>query len=152
MSMGHATKLVPYRVIGMYMSSVVIATFMVRSDNDRLLGGSGSSGAAASPFVIGLVDVGIRKWHLMLLGSNADCAIGGVPDILNAGMILGVLAISAEAVYLSSRILRTMAHQGLIPGFMAKVDSKGRPRWALGITVVVAIALTYIALSGQYAV
>ena len=60
MSMGHATKLVPYRVIGMYMSSVIIATFLVRSDNDRLLGGSGASGAAASPFVIGLLDVGIQ--------------------------------------------------------------------------------------------
>lgn len=61
MSMGHATKLVPFHVIGMYMSNVVIATLMVRPDNDRLLGGSGSSGAAASPFVIGLVDVGIRE-------------------------------------------------------------------------------------------
>ncbi|KAF2015672.1 hypothetical protein BU24DRAFT_369562 [Aaosphaeria arxii CBS 175.79] len=132
MSMGHATKLVPYRVIGMYMTSVILATFLVRSDNSRLLGGSGASGAAASPFVIGLRDVGIA----------------GIPDILNAGMILGVLAISAEAVYLSSRILRTMAHQKLIPEFMAKVDSKGRPRWALAITVATSILLTYLALSG----
>ena len=131
--MGHATKLVPYRVIGMYMTSVLIATFLVRSDNDRLLGGSGASGAAASPFVIGLLDVGIK----------------GIPDILNAGMILGVLAISAEAVYLSSRIMRTMAHQKLIPEFMARLDSKGRPRWALFITIVVAIIFTYIALSGK---
>ena len=64
-------------------------------------------------------------------------------------MILGVLAISAEAVYLASRVLRTMALQKLIPQSMAKVDSKGRPRWALAITIAVSIALTYIALSGE---
>lgn len=75
-------------------------------------------------------------------------AEGGMFDVLNAGMTLGVLAISAEAVYLSARILRTMDHQGLIPLFMAKVDSKGRSRRAHGKTVIVAIAPTYIALSG----
>lgn len=131
MSMGHATKLVPYRVIGMYMASVILVTFLVPSDSDQLLGGSG---ATASPFVISLVDVGIK----------------GVPDILNAGMILGVLAIAAESIYLSSRMLRSMAHQKLIPEMFAKVDSRGRPRMALLVTVVVAVALTYAACSGMY--
>lgn len=62
-------------------------------------------------------------------------------------MICGILAIAAESVYISSRILRTMAHQKLIPEMLAKVDDKGRPRWALGITIVVATFLTYIQLS-----
>jgi amino acid transporter len=64
-------------------------------------------------------------------------------------MIVGILAIAAESIYLSSRILRTMSHQKLIPEFIAKVDSRGRPRWSLGITVVVAVLLTYINLSGE---
>lgn len=113
------------------MTSVILTTFLIRSDNDRLLGGSG---VAASPFLLSQLDVGIK----------------GLPDILNAGMMFGVLAISAESVYLSSRVLRTMAHQGLAPEFLANVDSKGRPRWALGITSVAAVVLTYIALSGKF--
>ena len=131
MSMGHATKLVPYRVIGMYMISVVLVTFLVPSDSEDLLGGSG---VTASPFVLGLTGVGIK----------------GLPDLLNAGMICGVLAIAAESTYLASRMLRTMAHQQLIPEFFAHVDSKGRPRRALMTTSIVAIALTYMACSGMF--
>lgn len=128
-SMAHATKLVPFRVNVVYMLSVVFVTLQVRSDDEQLLGGTGIT---ASPFIIAIQDVGIP-------------AIG---DILNAGMIVGILGISAEAVYLCSRVLRTMAHQKLIPEMWARVDSEGRPRWALAITIVVAVVLTYIQLSG----
>lgn len=128
MSMGHATTLVPYRVIGVYMTSIILVTLLVRSDNDRLLGGSG---AATSPYIISQLDAGIAV----------------IPDILNAGMMFGVLAISAEAVYLASRVLRSMSHQKLIPEAMAKVDKRGRPFPALFITLAVAAMLTYLGLS-----
>ncbi|KAB2570335.1 AAT family amino acid transporter [Lasiodiplodia theobromae] len=128
MSMGHATTLVPYRVFGIYMTSIILVSLLVRSDNDRLLGGSG---AATSPYIISQLDVGIVV----------------IPDILNAGMIIGVLAISAEAVYLASRVLRSMSHQKLIPEAMAKVDKRGRPFPALLITLAVAAMLTFLGLS-----
>ncbi|KAJ5129995.1 uncharacterized protein N7515_006034 [Penicillium bovifimosum] len=127
-SMAHATKLVPFRVNFIYVVSVVFITILVPSDDDRLLGGSG---VAASPFIIAVQDSGIP----------------GIASILNAGMICGVVAISAESVYLSSRVLRTMAHQNLIWERLAKVDSKGRPRLALIITCVVAVVLSYIQLA-----
>lgn len=129
-SLGHATKLVPFRVCFVYLVSVVFITVLVPSDDSRLLGGSG---AAASPFVIAVQDAGIPV----------------VADIFNSGMIVGILAISAESVYLASRILRTMAHQKLVPEYLATVDSKGRPRWSLIITSLVATALTYANLSGK---
>ncbi|KAL0931428.1 amino acid permease [Colletotrichum truncatum] len=127
-SMAHATKLVPFRVNFIYMLSVVFITILVPSNDSRLLGGSS---VAASPFVIAVDDAGIK----------------GISSLLNAGMMCGVLAIAAEAVYLSSRILRTMAHQRLIPERLARVDSKGRPRLALIITCVVATVLSYIQLA-----
>ncbi|KAM0205559.1 hypothetical protein ACHAPQ_011829 [Fusarium lateritium] len=127
-ALGHATKLVPYRVGIVYMLSVMFITLLVRSDDERLLGGSG---VTASPFVI----------------ATLDSRIAVISDILNVGMIIGILAISAEAVYLSSRVLRTMAHQKLVPEFIAKVDSQGRPRWALAITCGVGVILTYINLA-----
>ncbi|KAF5001027.1 hypothetical protein FGRMN_1312 [Fusarium graminum] len=127
-SLAHATKLVPFRVNFIYMLSVIFITILVPSNDERLLGGGG---VAASPFVIAVQDSGIPA----------------IASILNAGMICGVLAIAAESVYLSSRVLRTMSHQGLISTRLAKVDDKGRPRLALIITSVVAVVLGYIQLS-----
>ncbi|ETI21011.1 hypothetical protein G647_07354 [Cladophialophora carrionii CBS 160.54] len=127
-SMAHATKLVPFRVNFIYMVSIIFITILVPSNDDRLLGGSG---VAASPFVIAIQDSGIP----------------GIASLLNAGMMCGVLAIAAESVYLSSRILRTMAHQRLVPERLARVDSKGRPRLALLITCLTATFLGYIQLS-----
>lgn len=130
-SMAHATKLVPFRVNFVYMTSVVFITLLVRSDDERLLGGSS---VTASPFVI----------------SIADANIPGVPDLINAAMITGILAIAAESVYLSSRIVREMAHKRLIPEVIARVDSQGRPRWALVITCGVAVFLSYLSLSCKH--
>ena len=67
--------------------------------------------------------------------------------MINAAMIVGILAIGAESIYLSSRILRTMAHKKLIPEYFASVDGRGRPRWALAITCGVGIFLSYLSLS-----
>ena len=130
-SMGHATKLVPYRVIFVYMACVMFITLLIPSDNDQLLGGSGIT---ASPFVLAITLVDIPY----------------VSDVLNAGIMCGILAISAESVYLSSRILRTMGLQKLVPVWVAQVDRKGRPVRSLIITCVTAIVLTYINLSCEY--
>lgn len=129
--MAHATKLVPARVNFIYITSVVLLTVLVPSNDKRLLG---ASSVAASPFIIAVEDAGIP----------------GIGSILNAGMICGVLAIAAESVYLSSRILRTMAHQKLIPERLAAVDAQGRPRLALAITCAVAVLLAYLQLSGKH--
>ncbi|KAL4952321.1 amino acid permease/ SLC12A domain-containing protein [Aspergillus filifer] len=129
-SMAHAANVVPWRVSVFYMVSVVLVSVIVPSSDDRLLGGSGS---AASPFVIAASNAGVK----------------GVPDIINACMITGIMAIALECIYLPSRILRTMALQKLIPSFIANVDDQGRPRWALSITAVVGVVLTYISLNGS---
>ncbi|KAF9893776.1 hypothetical protein FE257_009946 [Aspergillus nanangensis] len=129
-SFGHATRLVPFRVAFIFLSSLTAITLLVPSDDNRLLGGSG---VTASPFVIALNDAGVPV----------------VPHIMNAGMVIGILGNGAETLYTASRILRTMAHQALIPEFFAKVDDRGRPRAALLITGTIAIILTYINLSSN---
>lgn len=63
--------------------------------------------------------------------------------------MIGILAIAVESIYISSRILRAMSSQGLIPRFISRVDAAGRPRWAVFITVTIAIILTYINLTGR---
>ncbi|WKT49203.1 hypothetical protein QSH57_014133 [Fusarium oxysporum f. sp. vasinfectum] len=111
-----------------FANCALLATWAV---GDQVFIGIMGGGVAASPFVIAVTDSGIP----------------GISSLLNAGMICGVLAIAAESVYLSSRVLRTMAHQGLISTRLAHVDDKGRPRLALIITSVVAVVLGYIQLS-----
>ncbi|OJK04249.1 hypothetical protein ASPACDRAFT_1878881 [Aspergillus aculeatus ATCC 16872] len=129
-SMAHASNLIPWRVAVFYLVSVVLVSLIVPSTDSRLLGGSS---VASSPFVIAVQDAGIP----------------GIPDLINACMIIGILAIALECIFLPSRILRTMSLQGLLPAFVAQVDKKGRPRWALAITAVAGVALTYMSLSGM---
>ena len=112
------------------MLLVIFVGILLDPQNPDLLGGSGS---AASPFVLAVKQAGIK----------------GVPDIVNACMIIGILAIALESIYLPSRMLRTMAIQGLIPKAFGKCDNKGRPRLALAFTAVVGVVLTYMSLSGE---
>jgi yeast amino acid transporter len=111
-----------------YLISIVFIGLLVSPTDERLFGGSG---IAASPFVIALDTVGIP----------------GLPQLLNVVIMFAVASIGAESVYVASRILRSMAHQRLIPAWVAKVDGKGRPRNSLLITSAVAVALTYCNLS-----
>lgn len=130
-SMAHASTLVPLRVGFMYLVCVIFIGILVPSNDSRLLGASGS---AASPFVIAVLDAGIK----------------GVPDLINVCIIIGLLAIALESIYLPSRVMRNMALQGLIPSSLAKCDDKGRPRAALLITSIVGVVMTYMSLSSKY--
>ena len=130
-AMGHATKLVPWRVGTIFVSLVVLVGLLIPSDDERLVLGKT---VMASPFVIAATDAGVP----------------GIPHILNGCMMIAVLSMSVESVYISSRVLRTMAHQKLIPEAIAKIDNMGRPLWALLITLSCGLLLTYINLSGKF--
>lgn len=129
-SMARSANFVPWRVGIFYLVSVVLISLVVDSDDSRLMNGSS---VVSSPFVIAAQDAGIS----------------GGPDLINACIILGILALSLECIYLPSRILRTMSLQGLLPVFIARVDKIGRPRWALTFTAVAGTVLTYLSLSGM---
>ncbi|OKL58133.1 hypothetical protein UA08_06583 [Talaromyces atroroseus] len=127
-SVAHAAFLIPIRVAVFYLVSVVLIGLLVSPKNPHLLG---SSGVAASPFVIAINQAGIPV----------------LPDILNVVIVFAVAAIAAESFYIASRILQSMAHQGLITSWVSKIDSRGRPYISLSITGLLAIILTYINLS-----
>ncbi|KAL4913456.1 amino acid permease/ SLC12A domain-containing protein [Aspergillus aurantiobrunneus] len=129
-SVAHAVFLIPVRVSVFYLISVALIGVLISPYNENLLG---SSGVASSPFVIAINQAGIK----------------GLPDFLNVAIIFAVAAIAAESFFIASRILQSMAHQGLIPAWVSKVDSRGRPRASLAITSVLCITLTYINLSGE---
>lgn len=127
-AVAHAAFLIPIRVTIFYLTSMVLIGILISPTNPSLFGGSGT---AASPFVIAMRDAGIT----------------GLPDFLNVVIMAAVSSIGAESLFVASRMLRSMASQGLLPRQLASVDSQGRPRWAVCITSLAAILLTYINLS-----
>ena len=124
-SMPRAVKSVGVRVIGFFMLIVIFFTLLVPQTDHQLLGGSGTG---SSPIVIALKNAGIS----------------GVPDLLNAIFLIVEVSGGLEPLYNSSRILRAMALAGQLPKQLARVDSHGRPSWALAVTAVFAITFTYI--------
>jgi len=108
-----------------YELGVIFITILVPYNDSRLLG---TSTVAASPFVIAMVDAGVK----------------GLPDMMNAVILLGLTAIGAESLYISSRALVAMAEMNMAPKIFARVDKKGRPRWSLIVSAIFATLFTYI--------
>ncbi|BDD61649.1 hypothetical protein MAP00_006687 [Monascus purpureus] len=132
-SMPRAVRSVGLRVFGFFMLIIVFITLLVPENDHRLLGASGMN---ASPLVIALNDAGINV----------------VPDILNAAFLIIAATGGLEPLYIASRVLRHMALAGQMPKPLARVDSRGRPTWALLVTAVFTIAFTYINCSNTGAV
>lgn len=126
--MAHAAFLIPIRVTVFYITAIVFIGLLVSPTDEHLFG---ASGTAASPFVIAIQQAGVK----------------GLPDFLNAIIMVAVASIAAESFFIASRILRSMAHQRLIPGLLAQVDSKGRPIPSLVLTTAMTLLMTYINLS-----
>lgn len=117
------------RILLFYELSIVFLSLLVPYNDPRLL----STGTvASSPFVIALQNAGI----------------GVLPDIINVIILLGLVAIGAESLYVSSRVMTAMAQMKYFPEVLGRIDRKGRPYWALFITGICSVVCTYINCSG----
>ncbi|CAO1613264.1 unnamed protein product [Jaminaea pallidilutea] len=114
-----ASKQVFYRVALFYIVTLFLITLIVRSDDERLLGGSSSYDARASPFVIAINVGGIKV----------------LPDIFNAVILVSVLSVGNSAVYGGSRTLCAMAQSGQAPKIFAFIDREGRPTPAVALSL-----------------
>ncbi|RDW62245.1 AAT family amino acid transporter-3 [Coleophoma cylindrospora] len=113
------------RILFIYLLSVIFITVLVNYTDPLLLG---TSSVAASPFVIAMKHAGISV----------------LPDLLNVVIILGLCAIGAESLYISSRVQTAMAGMGMMPKVFGRVDKKGRPIWSLLCTMALSAMMTYI--------
>ncbi|KAI1342809.1 amino acid permease [Xylariaceae sp. FL0016] len=127
-SVAHAAFVIPVRVTTIYSICCIFIGLLVSPNNESLFGGSG---IAASPFVIAIDLAGIP----------------GLPHLLNVVILFAVSSIGAESIFVASRIIRSLSHERVIPSWISRIDSRGRPRGAIAITIVGAIALTYCNLS-----
>ena len=131
-SLPTAVKQVFWRILLFYIVSLLLVGLLVRSDNERLLSGSSSADAKASPFVISIEEAGIS----------------GLPSVMNVVIMIAVLSVGNSSVYGSSRTLAALAEQNQAPRIFAYIDRKGRPLFAIILASVVGY-LGYIGASSK---
>ncbi|KAK6461545.1 amino acid permease-domain-containing protein [Scheffersomyces coipomensis] len=112
-----AIKQVFWRIALFYIISLTLVCTLVGYNDDRLIGAS-SVDATASPFVIAIVNGGIR----------------GLPSVMNAVILISVLSVGNASVYATSRSLNSLAEQGMAPKWTGYVDRAGRPLFAILLT------------------
>lgn len=88
-------RLIFYRLVGFYVIGVLAVGIICSSRDERLLGAleDGSAGSAASPWVIGIENLGIT----------------GLPDLINFLILLSGLSCGNAYLYSSSRTLYGLA-------------------------------------------
>ncbi|RDL29942.1 putative amino acid transport protein GAP1 [Venustampulla echinocandica] len=126
-----AIKQVFWRICGFYMVSLTLVSLLVPYGDSRLLGKS-SQDAKASPFVIAISNAGIDV----------------LPSVFNVVILIAVLSVGNSSIYGSSRTLAALAEQGQAPRFLAYIDRKGRPLFAI-ITASILGLLCYVVAGGQ---
>ncbi|GAB7364911.1 hypothetical protein MBLNU230_g5702t1 [Neophaeotheca triangularis] len=127
-------KLVFYRLVGFYVVGVFAVGILCSSRDDRLLGAleSGDSGAAASPWVIGIQNLGIE----------------GLPSLINAVILLSGWSCGNAYLYASSRTLYSLAREKQAPKFLTKCLKNGVPVYTV-VAVQLIGCLTFLVASNQ---
>ncbi|KAI5200124.1 amino acid permease [Aureobasidium subglaciale] len=119
-SLPTAVKQVFWRIFLFYLVSLTLVGLLVNYDDPRLLNGSSSADAKASPFVIAITNAGID----------------GLPSVMNAVILIAVLSVGNSSIYGSSRTLAALADQGQAPKILGYIDRKGRPIVSIAIASV----------------
>lgn len=125
-------RLVFYRLVGFYIVGVLAVGILCSSRDPRLLGAleSGASGAAASPWVVGIQNLGIE----------------GLPSVINVVIMLSGFSCGNAYLYSTSRTLYSLAQDGQAPKIFLKCTKAGVPIWC--VTAVSLIGcLTYLVSS-----
>jgi len=131
-SLPTAVKQVFWRITLFYIVSLTLVGLLVPYDNERLLNGSSSADATASPFVISIENAGIS----------------GLPSVFNVVIMIAVLSVGNSSVYGSSRTLAALADQKQAPHFLSYIDRKGRPIFGILIASVLGL-LAFLAGSDK---
>ncbi|KAF7562906.1 hypothetical protein G7046_g1213 [Stylonectria norvegica] len=116
-------KLIFYRLVGFYVLGVLAVGIICSSKDEGLLDAlsGGASGAAASPWVIGIQNLGIS----------------GLPDLINFLILTSGLSCGNAYLYSSSRTLYGLARDGQAPAFLMKCTNAGVPIYCVGVVSLI---------------
>ncbi|TLD08647.1 uncharacterized protein PgNI_07065 [Pyricularia grisea] len=127
-------RLIFYRLVGFYFIGVLCVGIICSSRDPRLMGAlaSGASGAAASPWVIGIENLGIRV----------------LPHIINAAIMLSGWSCGNAYLYAASRTLYGLARDNQAPKFLLYCTKQGVPLYCV-LTVSVISCITFLVSSNS---
>ncbi|ODV59066.1 uncharacterized protein ASCRUDRAFT_77464 [Ascoidea rubescens DSM 1968] len=133
-NLAKATKRFVYRIIFFYVCGSIVIGVIVASDNDRLMSAvsEGASGAAASPFVIGIQNAGIKVLN----------------HIINAVILSSAWSSGNSYLYAASRSLMGLANTGYAPKIFGKCNKQGVPYYSVGAGALIA-CLAYLNVSSS---
>lgn len=116
-NMSKAANRFIWRLMLFYVGGALVVGVTVAYDDKTLLSAiaSGKSSAAASPFVIGIENVGIKV----------------LPHIINAAMVTSAYSAGTAEMYGSSRMLHSMALKGTAPKIFGRVNKYGVPYFSI---------------------
>ncbi|RSL52726.1 hypothetical protein CEP53_007992 [Fusarium sp. AF-6] len=119
-------KMIAARILLFYVVGILAVGILCNSRDSRLLGAieSGKAGAAASPWVLGLLNLGIK---------------GFLPGLINFLILLSGWSCGNAYLYSSSRTLYSLAQDGRAPKLFLKCTKSGVP-WVC-VTVAILISL-----------
>lgn len=130
-SLPSATKQVFWRIALFYIISLTLVGLLVPYNDPRLLGSS-SADASASPFVLSIVNAGIK----------------GLPSVMNVVIMIAVCSVANSSVYAASRTIASLADQGFAPRIFGYIDRAGRPLVGVGVSLLFGL-LCYLVASDQ---
>ncbi|CCD22903.1 branched-chain amino acid permease BAP2 NDAI_0A07490 [Naumovozyma dairenensis CBS 421] len=126
-----AAKQSIYRILIIYLLTMILIGFNVPHDSDQLMGAGGSA-THASPYVLAASLHGVKV----------------VPHFINAVILISVVSVANSALYASPRLMRSLAEQGYAPKWFNYVDREGRPLRALCICGLFGV-IGFVACSPQ---
>ncbi|KAL1899522.1 hypothetical protein Sste5346_002923 [Sporothrix stenoceras] len=124
-----AVSRVFWRIIFFYVLGSLAISWLVAADDPRLLTAQadGAPGAAASPWVIGIQNVGIKV----------------LPSIINAVILTSASSSANAFLYTGSRYLYALAQNRQAPAIFLTCSKRGVPYYAVAATAAVGL-LTYL--------
>ncbi|KAI9375595.1 amino acid permease/ SLC12A domain-containing protein [Aspergillus egyptiacus] len=116
-------KMIFWRIVGFYVIGTLAVGIICDSHDPRLISSieNGDAGSAASPWVIGIENLGI----------------GGLPDLINALILLSGWSCGNAYVYASSRTLYSLAKDGQAPKFLLKCTKSGVPIYCVAVVSLI---------------
>ncbi|KAJ4386144.1 hypothetical protein N0V93_009037 [Gnomoniopsis smithogilvyi] len=124
-TMKAATKTVFYRIVGLYVTAVIIIGVNVSQNSPELISAVSSGGhtAASSPFVVICQQTGVKV----------------LPSVINAIVMTSALSSGNENAYALSRTMMALAKQGSMPKVFLKTSKVGTPY--IGVVVALCFGL-----------
>lgn len=119
-----------YRIIFLYITSVIVIGSIVASNDPQLLNAAGGGTAKASPFVIGIQNAGIPV----------------LDHIVNGVILTSAWSAGNSFMYAGSRALYSMARDGYAPVLFTKCNKFGVPYNSVMATSVFSL-LAYLNVS-----